>query len=57
MGKISFTVLFNLLFRELEMQFYDDGINFEHSPTYTRFTLESLLVILIFIDKEKFNEL
>ena len=48
--------LFGYLFIELDEQFYEDGINFEHSPTYTRFTIESLLIILIFIDNSKFPE-
>lgn len=43
--------LFNSLFSELKQQFYSDGINFEHSPTYSRFTIESLLIVLIFVNE------
>jgi Heparinase II/III-like protein/Heparinase II/III N-terminus len=45
--------LFDCLRKELENQFYTDGINFEHSPTYSRFTLESLLIMLIFFNGDK----
>lgn len=49
----NLTELYNHLFVELETQFYSDGINFEHSPTYSRFTIESLLILLIFVKDEK----
>ena len=48
---LPLTELCNYLYKELRTQFYDDGINFEHSPAYTRFTIEALLVILIFLNK------
>lgn len=48
--------LYNWLFKELSIQFYDDGINFEHSPTYSRFTIESLLFILIFVKDKQFDQ-
>ena len=53
--------LLEYLLEELKTQFYDDGINFEHSPTYSRFTIESLLILLILYngdrDSKNFNTL
>lgn len=40
--------LYELLFKELAQQFYNDGCNFEHSPTYSRLTLEALVLVLLF---------
>jgi uncharacterized heparinase superfamily protein len=48
--------LYPKLFKELEEQFYEDGVNFEHSPTYSRFTIESLLVVLVLLKQKEFSD-
>jgi hypothetical protein len=40
------------LLKELDTQFYEDGMNFEQSPHYTRFTIEALLMVLLFTGRK-----
>lgn len=49
-------VLYGWLFDELDDQFYSDGLNFEHSITYSRFTIESLLILLVFDKNEALHK-